>query len=208
MIRPPPRSTLFPYTPLFRSVDLVEAALLLVRVLPPPAALAFVLPRKDRTRARLATDADEAALMQRVERHVVRAQIVPDLGARVPGERVELDQARALAAFEAVVELDDGQVAARPRILIAALPRDPCTQRLEVAPQRGHLPHAAAFTVTVLIEGEHALAPDERLELLAFRKQRLDAHPVALLDFAEQTIRLRVQPTGVEREHAEGAPEL
>jgi hypothetical protein len=60
----------------------VHAALLRCVRLPPPASGARGLVRPDRPRARSAPDRRVAALVERVGRHAVRAEVVPDLVVR------------------------------------------------------------------------------------------------------------------------------
>src|SRR5690349_21133300 len=57
----------------------MHAALLRPILLPPPAAGAGIGARLDRPRARRATNALVALVVQRVVRHVVVADVVPDL---------------------------------------------------------------------------------------------------------------------------------
>ena len=71
----------------------VQAALFAGSFFPPPTAVALVLVRTDRARARLAADAHETGVVQRVVRHVVGADVGPDVGGGPAGERIEFDDA-------------------------------------------------------------------------------------------------------------------
>ena len=102
----------------------MQPALFLGGFLPPPAARPFVLVRRGGPRARLAPDRDESSRMQRIERHVVNLDVVPDLPRGPVAERVELHE-RPLGAAEGAIELDDRYVGPRARALILALARHP-----------------------------------------------------------------------------------
>src|ERR1700687_1710592 len=73
-------------------VPRVQTALFERFLFPPPAALAFVLSRIDRPCAWLAADRNKPALVQRIVRHVVRANICPHLLRRPIRNRIELHQ--------------------------------------------------------------------------------------------------------------------
>ena len=83
----------------------MEAALLVRRFLPPPAAFALVLAGEDSPGARLAAQRDEAALVQRIEGHPQGADRQPHIVAAAVGQRVPLDQRPALQAGELAVDL-------------------------------------------------------------------------------------------------------
>src|SRR5215813_14222095 len=134
----------------------VQAALLHRLLLPPPPARALVLAGVGRPSARLAADRHEAAVVQRVVRHLVLADVGPHLLRRPVGERVELHE-RALGRAEGRIELDDGHLGARPRTLVLALAGDPGAERPERAHQRLDLAHTAALLVSIAIEGIEAL---------------------------------------------------
>src|SRR5262245_24575457 len=102
----------------------MEAAFLLGALLPPPAALALVLAGVGWARARLAADRDEAALVQLVVRHVIRADVRPGFGRTPRGERVELEQRGGFLAREGGVDLHRGHVRAG-RALVATLAGHP-----------------------------------------------------------------------------------
>src|SRR5579871_4615034 len=67
--------------------------LLLLGLLPPPAAGALRLVRLNCARAGGAADREEAAIVQSIVRHIVLAHEVPDAIARPVEKRVELEQA-------------------------------------------------------------------------------------------------------------------
>src|SRR5207253_9505021 len=101
--------------------------------LPPPPTRAAGLALADRAGARRAADRRVALRVERVQRQVALADVVPDLLLRPLGERVELDD-RAVV----VVDLDLANV--RPgRPLVAAQPGDPGVEPGEVLRQRQHL---------------------------------------------------------------------
>src|SRR5689334_9966435 len=131
----------------------VEAALLEGGFLPPPAALALVLAGMDGTRAGLAADGDEAAVVERVVGHVVLADVGPDLLRGPVGQRVELEQG-PVGRAEGGIELDDGDGGARAGALILALAGHPGLHRAECADERLDLADAAALLVAVLVERE------------------------------------------------------
>src|SRR6476646_15356 len=145
----------------------VDAALLRRVRLPPPATCAQVLAGLRRPRARRAADRREALRIQRVDRQLVVADVVPDLVLRPLGERIQLHD-RAVV----VVDLDLADVAAR-RPLIATKPRDPCVETAEVALQRQDLPHLAAEE-TVLdapVEEVRAVLGDHRADRGGVRRE-------------------------------------
>src|SRR3972149_4691913 len=72
---------------------LVQATLLVLRVLPPPAAGADVLPRLDGAGAGRAADAGEAAVVEGVVGGGVRLDVVPGLLLAPVDQRVDLGDA-------------------------------------------------------------------------------------------------------------------
>src|SRR5689334_10424600 len=96
----------------------VQPAFLVLGVFPPPAPGAHVLSRLYRARAGRAADRAVALVVEPVIRHVVLAEVAPDLHFRPGGERIELLQAVHR------VELLLGQLGA-PGRLLAALAGDP-----------------------------------------------------------------------------------
>ena len=74
----------------------MDAALLFVFVLPPPAAGPRVLTRLHSAGARRAADRDEAAGMQRVDRDVVGGDVGGQLLRSPVGDRIDLDQGMRL----------------------------------------------------------------------------------------------------------------
>jgi len=95
---------------------------------PPPAAGAKILARFDRASAGSAADGRVTAVMERIVRHVMGANVGPDvLGAPI-GERVEFGEAVR------GVELLERQVASRDRLL-APLAGDPRGSLLRTAQQ-------------------------------------------------------------------------
>src|SRR6476620_11836364 len=69
----------------------MQPALLLLFVLPPPAAGARMLARLHRARARLAADGDEAARVQRIHRYVVLGDVSREPLRRPIGDRIDLE---------------------------------------------------------------------------------------------------------------------
>jgi hypothetical protein len=102
----------------------VEPALLVGGVFPPPPTFALLLIGQDGTRAWLAADAHEAALVQLVVGYVVAADVVPDLGGALVRERVELDQGM-LGGGERPVALDHRDGGARREALILSMAGHP-----------------------------------------------------------------------------------
>src|ERR1700716_1299714 len=111
----------------------VHTALLRRTRLPPPAAGAVVLALADRARARCAADRRVALRVQPVHRHVVLAQVGPDLALRPLRERVQLHD-RAVV----VIDLDLADVRSR-RPLIAAQAGYPRIEAVEMLRERLHL---------------------------------------------------------------------
>src|ERR1700682_1534089 len=68
----------------------MQPAFLVIRAFPPPATRTNVLTRKDRARARRATDAGITAIVQRVVGNCVIANVGPDLVLAPIGQRIEL----------------------------------------------------------------------------------------------------------------------
>src|SRR5689334_4950830 len=71
----------------------MQSALLRIRILPPPAPGAAVCARLHRARARRATDAGIALVVQRVVRQLARADVGPDLFVRPVEDGTDLDDA-------------------------------------------------------------------------------------------------------------------
>src|ERR1019366_3678667 len=105
---------------------------------PPPPARASVLALADHARAWRASDRLVALVIERVVRHVIGADVIPDLGFGPVGQRRELDDAAVV-----VIDFNFADVRAR-RPLIAAQSRDPRAVIHERAAQRQHLAHLAA----------------------------------------------------------------
>jgi len=122
----------------------VEAALLLGALLPPPAALAFVLAGEDGAGPGLAANADHAAGVEGVVGDVEGADRVPDLGAGGRPEGAELDEGAVLAEEDGVV-LGGAEGGAGARALVAALAGDPGAARGEVATEGLDLADLAAL---------------------------------------------------------------
>src|SRR5262245_35353692 len=101
-----------------------------------------------RTRAGLAADGNEPAIVQRVVRDVIVADVSPDLRRRPETERVELHE-WPLGRAERAIELNDRNIGARARALVLTLSGDPGLERRERAHQRLDFPDAAAFLVAV-----------------------------------------------------------
>src|SRR5439155_6292991 len=77
----------------FPGALVVQPALLVLRVLPPPAAGADVLAGLDRARAGRAADTRVALVVEAVVGHVMLLDVVPDVVVRPLDERVELQDA-------------------------------------------------------------------------------------------------------------------
>src|SRR4051812_31862229 len=122
-----------------------------VVLLPPPAAGARMLAGLHGARARLATQRRIAAIVQRVVRHVLLADVLPDLVERPVHERAEFPDAVGR------VERALGHVAARAGLL-AAQARDPALLAGERAAQRFDLADVAARLARIhaVVETIHA----------------------------------------------------
>ena len=161
-----------------------------------------MLAGQDGLGAGFAADRDEAALVQRVYRQAERPDGVPDVLRAGVGQWIELHQRGTALAPEGRVELHHRHVAAG-RALVAALAGDPGLESRELARERRDLAHAAALLVAVLIEAEQALGPHQALDRGGIGKAVLDAQFEVVLYRLEVAVRLRMQPPGVEAEHAE-----
>ena len=75
---------------------IMQAALFVLRLFPPPPAGADALPRFDRPRARGAPDRGITPVMERVVWHVVAADVIPNLRIRPVRKRIDLDKAVGL----------------------------------------------------------------------------------------------------------------
>ena len=72
-----------------------------IGIFPPPAPRAAIFPGLDGARAGLAADARIAAVVKRVVRNAIRAQIGPYVGCAPFRERVELEQVvRGVVVFD------------------------------------------------------------------------------------------------------------
>src|SRR5262249_9675773 len=78
----------------------MQPALLGIGLLPPPAAGAGALAGGDGARAGRAADRREAAIVEGVVRHVVLADVAPDLFLGPIDERVDLEQAEHRIGFD------------------------------------------------------------------------------------------------------------
>src|SRR5581483_11191806 len=122
----------------------VDAALLVLGVLPPPPPGARVLAGRHRARAGGAADRWIAAVVQRVDRDLVRVGVGAHLGRRPGDERVQLGDAAAVAG----VDLDLGGLRAGHRLL-AAQAGHPGVQRGQHAAEGLDLADAAALVPVV-----------------------------------------------------------
>ena len=176
----------------------MQAALLVLGALPPPAPGADVLARLDGARAGRAADRRIAAVMQRVVGHIVRTQVTPDLVVAPVSERIVLRQRVRLVVFLG------GELRARDR-LRPAEPGDPRALGHQRAGQRLGLAHAAArlAQLDAAIERVGAVIAHESLQEPGVRRVDVDGQPVAGADAIDQRVRLVGQPAGVEREDAD-----
>src|SRR5690606_1120223 len=159
-------------------VDLVQPTLLAAVAFPPPATVALVLSRQDRAGARLAPDAHEAAVVQRVVGHLERPDRVPDVGAGAGRQRVPLEHGATVEAEVGLVDLDHREPRAAARALIAALARDPAAHTRELAAQRRDLADPTALLVPVLQEREQPLFADQGLHRGGLGESCLHPDPV------------------------------
>jgi hypothetical protein len=102
--------------------------------------------------------------------------------------------------------LNDRDAGPGARGLVLPLSGDPGPEPPERTSQGPHLAHPAALLVAVLVEGEEALGPHQSLHLAGVREHVLDAGAVVLLHLIEELVRLRVEASRVQAEHAERAP--
>src|SRR5580700_2974113 len=127
-----------------RRIGDVQAAFLVLRLLPPPAPGTLRLTRHDGTGARRAADRQKAALMQRIARHVIGAHEFARVLACPIEQRIDLDQA---ALFVELSKQQLGTVGG----LIGAQPGDPGGGAMERPRQRRDLADGA--TVEASLDG-------------------------------------------------------
>src|SRR5690606_18436362 len=180
----------------------VDAALLGVGVLPPPATRAHVLAGLDRPRAGLAADRRIARPVQAVHRHVVVPNVRPHLLVRPVGERIHLHDAAVCR-----VHLDLGHVPAR-HALLAAQARHPGPDAGlgEVALHRLDLAQAAAELafLDALVEEVLAVPAHHLLDRARVGEDHLDLDPVAVAHAVDEVVGRLRQPARVEHEDARG----
>src|SRR6185312_12733961 len=154
----------------------VDAALLLLLVLPPPAPGARVFARLHGTGARRAADRDEAAGMQRIDRDIVGGDVGGQLLRGPVGDGIDLDQGMRL------VPRGERNVGAVGRML-AADAGDPALRAFQLTVERAHFPDLAARVAVLdrLAKAKHAVAGDELLDLARFWRDEADADAVAQL---------------------------
>ena len=156
---------------------------------------ADVLAGLDRAGARLAADREEAARVQRIDRHVVGGDV--GLSARVDQSamRVDLDQAvRVIPGGERHLGATVDCSRRRPVI-------QPCGT-CKRAVQRPHLAHLAAGLAVLdrLAEAEHAVAGDQRFDLAASGVHQRGCAGRSGSRLLERLERLGEQPAGIEGE--------
>src|SRR5215471_12622748 len=120
------------------AVGQVQPTLLDVRLLPPPAARALVLARRDRPGARRAADGCVATFVQRVVVQPVLPDVRPDLVPTPCDQRRDLRDAAVRR-----IGLDHRR-APPAGGLIPPQPRHPRVESRQRAGQRAHLAHLAA----------------------------------------------------------------
>ena len=176
----------------------VDPALLVRLLLPPPAAGALGLARRDGAGARRAADRRVALVEERVVRDVVLAHVVPDPVERPVGHRVQLHDPAVVP-----VQLHLRDVPPAPPLLPAE-PRDPRVERRELALQRLHLADLAApqTQVDAPVHQVRAVIGHHRRDRLRLRVLELHGDPVALAHPFEQVVGLGGEPSRVEREDA------
>src|SRR5262249_3213341 len=134
----------------------VQTTFLAGRVFPPPATASLVLMWSDGTCAGFAADTDVARIVQRVVRHIIRADVTPHVCGTPRRQRIELRDA-VIDRRECRIVLLGWHVDSSDA-LVAALPGDPCIEPREVAAQRFDLPDRAALLVSVAVEAKESLA--------------------------------------------------
>src|SRR3984957_1056492 len=172
----------------------VQAAFLLLRLLPPPAPGTLRLTRHDGTGARRAADRQKAALMQRVAWHVVGAHEFAGAFARPVEQRIDLEQTALLIE----------QSRQYPRAiggLVGAQPGDPGSAAIERPRQWRDL--ANRTTVEAGRDGGSepvdALSSNQGFDGAVFGREGQDADAVATFGLGPDIIGLRKKPAGVER---------
>src|SRR2546428_6333368 len=140
-----------------------------LRVLPPPAAGAFILARFDGPRAWRAADARVAAIVQRVVRDAMRFNVGPDVVARPIRQRIELgDAVQSVEFFDGDCAPGDRLPAAQagdPRLLAGKRAR----KGLSFAYRAATLAQQRAF-----VERIDPMRAHERLECRRVREINID----------------------------------
>src|SRR5437660_4888253 len=175
----------------------VQAALLGVRLLPPPAARALVLAGLDGPRAGRAADGCVAALVQRVVVEPVLADVRPDLVPAPPHERGDLRDAAVGG-----VRLHHRRASPAGR-LVPAQAGHPGVEALQGPGQGPYLAHVAAALAELHRAAEQvgAVRPDELRDLARIRDLDVQADRVPLLHAVDELLGLLGQPAGIERDH-------
>src|ERR1700682_6383115 len=160
-----------------------QRAFLVIRAFPPPAARTNVLTRKDRARARRATDAGITAIVQRVVGNCVIANVGPDLVLAPIGQRIEL------AYRVRRVDLLDFDRATRHR-LRAPLAGDPGASSGKRPSQRlGLADGAAALSqLDAMVESVDTVVARVGFDRLRIGAVHLDRNPIVLAHAVDQVI--------------------
>src|SRR5690606_22937786 len=120
---------------------------------PPPAAFALMLIWQSGAGAGLTANADKAALMQAVVRHIEHLDVFPHLRRGPQRQRVVLGQF-TMATFKRAVGFNQLHVRACAWALVAALAGNPGIQCAQLLTQRGNFTHATAFLMAIFIKAE------------------------------------------------------
>src|SRR5580700_523330 len=159
-----------------RRVGDVQAAFLVLRLLPPPAPGALRLARHDGAGARRTADRQKAALMQRIARHDVGAHEFARAFARPVEQRIDLEQT-------ALFVEQSRQYLRTVGGLIGAQPSDPGSAAIERPRQRHDLANGA--TIEASLDGGSepidSLSGDQGFDGAVFGRESKDTDAVTPL---------------------------
>ncbi|KAF5763414.1 hypothetical protein HanXRQr2_Chr15g0679921 [Helianthus annuus] len=163
-------------------------------ILPPPSPFPLVLTGQHRPRAWLTPYRNIPLSVQRVNRHFHGPKEVPHIVTGYISHRVPLHQATraTIQPFKNRIHLNNRNLRSSPGRLVFSLTRDPSPQTLQRPPQRSHLPHTAAFLMTVFIERKQTFRSNQSLHFNSVGEHVFDPNAVVFLNCIEKLVCFRV----------------